>query len=86
MDANSSKKTDSDIGPLASWLTQKQLAEQLDVSQRTLERMRTEGNGPSFSRAGRRIMYHAADVESWLRANRFSSTAKAKHGAGKTAA
>lgn len=36
------------------------------LSERTLERMRTNGTGPPFVRFGRRIFYREVDVEKWL--------------------
>ncbi len=68
-----------DEQPLGHWLTQKQVANHLDISQRTLERMRTDGSGPRFSRAGKRILYRSDDVETWLREHSYVSTAEAKH-------
>jgi Helix-turn-helix domain len=35
-------------------------------SPRTLERWRSEGNGPPYVKVGRRAMYREADVERWL--------------------
>jgi hypothetical protein len=67
---------------LDHWLSQKALALQLDVSERTLERMRATGDGPRFSKAGKRILYRSSDVELWLRGRSFASTAEAKRGAG----
>ena len=66
------------VTPLDQWLTQKTLCAMLDVSERTLERMRAEGNGPRFSKAGKRVLYRAADVEAWLAERSFVSTAEAR--------
>lgn len=60
------------------WLTQKMLSAFLDISERTLERMRSDGSGPRFSKAGKRVLYRASDVNSWLAARSFASTAEAK--------
>ncbi|MFY0610449.1 MAG: helix-turn-helix domain-containing protein [Hyphomicrobiaceae bacterium] len=75
--SNSTSSHDNE--PLDSWLTQRQVAAHLDISQRTLERMRSDGVGPRFSRAGKRILYHRDDVEAWLRKHSFNSTSEAKH-------
>jgi predicted DNA-binding transcriptional regulator AlpA len=64
--------------PHDRWLTQKALCAFLDVSERTLERMRADGNGPRFSKAGKRVLYRSSDVESWLAERSFASTAEAK--------
>jgi excisionase family DNA binding protein len=47
-------------------LTQQQLAAELQVSLRTLERWRQEGNGPAFIRVGRAPRYRRADIDAWL--------------------
>jgi hypothetical protein len=60
--------TDESLADL--WLTQEGLAELLDISQRTLERMRTDGSGP--------VLYRRSDVEAWLQARSFTSTGEAK--------
>ena len=67
-----------DARPLEHWLLQRTLAEQLGLSERTLERMRAEGSGPRFSKAGRRVLYRLEDVEEWLETNSFASTVEAR--------
>ena len=63
---------------LSQLLTQRALADRLEISERTLERMRAEGSGPRFSKAGRRVLYRLEDVEEWLETNNFSSTVEAR--------
>jgi hypothetical protein len=60
------------------WLTQDQLAARLDISVRSLERMRNAGTGPRFAKAGKRVLYRLIDVEEWLAEHSFCSTAEAK--------
>ena len=43
-------------------------------SPRTIERWRSEGNGPAFVKVGRRALYREADVEQWLEQQRRSFT------------
>ena len=62
------------------YLTQSQLSEELQISERTLERMRCEGSGPMFKKAGRRVLYARADVDAWLDSQTYSSTAEMKLG------
>jgi hypothetical protein len=38
----------------------------LMVSTQTLARWRCEGSGPSFHKAGRKVLYRAGDVRQWL--------------------
>jgi Helix-turn-helix domain len=61
-----------------TYLTQKQLADFLSISERSLERQRSEGAGPRFHKAGRRVLYRWDDVEEWLAGRSFASTAAAK--------
>ena len=51
-------------------LTQQQLANELEVSVRTLERWRREGTGPSWVRVGRSPRYRRQDIDRWLEATR----------------
>lgn len=64
------------------YLTSDEAAAQLRISPRTLERMRIDGTGPRFRKAGpglrSRVIYHPDDIEEWLR--QFSYTAVAEYG------
>lgn len=61
------------------FLTQKQLAELLNVSERTLERWRLQGRGPRFVALGaRRRGYRLSDVVDWTSSRTFCSAAEAK--------
>src|SRR5258708_24954761 len=61
------------------FLTQKQVAEVINVSERTLERWRGEGTGPKFVAMGpRRRLYRMSDVDHWARSQTFGSTSEAK--------
>ena len=51
-------------------LTQQQLAEELQVTVRTLERWRREGTGPPWVRVGRSPRYRRQDVDRWLEGTR----------------
>ena len=53
-------------------LTQQQLADELQVSVRTLERWRQEGTGPAFIRVGRALRYRRADIDAWPNQQRRS--------------
>lgn len=59
-------------------LTTPKTAEVLHVSPRTLERMRQEGTGPVYRKAGRRVLYFESDVMEWLNSRSFGSTAEAQ--------
>ncbi len=46
----------------STMLREGELARRWDVSQRTLQRLRTDGQGPAFIRIGGAIRYQMADV------------------------
>ena len=54
------------------------LAEVLQESPRSVERKRSEGTGPEFIKAGRRVLYRPSAVEDWIQRNTFTSTAEAR--------
>ena len=53
-------------------VTQQQLANELQVSIRTLERWRKDGTGPAFIRVGRSLRYRRSDIDAWLTQQRRS--------------
>jgi excisionase family DNA binding protein len=56
--------------------TQREAAEVLRLSERTLERMRLTGLGPAYVKAGRRVLYRQADLETWIAAQLRVSTSE----------
>ena len=46
------------------------------VAPKTLENWRTLGLGPSFIKAGRRVLYDPADIAAWRETNRRESTSQ----------
>jgi predicted DNA-binding transcriptional regulator AlpA len=57
-------------------LSQRQAADFLCLSQRTLERWRVTGTGPAYAKLGRRVAYRQADIEAWITAHVRSSTSE----------
>ena len=55
-------------------LTQSEAARVLRLSERTLERLRLQGGGPLYVKAGRAVRYREADLEAWIAARVVSST------------
>jgi excisionase family DNA binding protein len=47
-------------------LTEAELAGELRVSRRTLQRWRMEGRGPRWIRVGKAPRYRRSDVQAWL--------------------
>jgi len=58
-------------------LTQREAAEFLRISPRSLERWRAEGRQPNFVCVGRRRLYRLADLENFIAAHTVGSTAEA---------
>ncbi|BBK38295.1 hypothetical protein STAQ_33730 [Allostella sp. ATCC 35155] len=48
------------------FLTADEAAALLRLSPRSLEGFRYRGNGPRYSKAGRRVLYRRADIEAWI--------------------
>lgn len=52
----------------------------LRLSISTMERLRSQGGGPTFEKLGTgkrsRVVYRRADLEAWCAANRFTSTSE----------
>lgn len=51
-------------------------AHRLDLSASTLAKMRLSGDGPAYSKLGRRVVYSPQDLEAWIKSNRFQSTSE----------
>lgn len=58
-------------------LRQKEAADHLDVSPRTLERWRVVGGGPRYVKCGRVIRYRMFDLEAWIELQSRSHTHEA---------
>ena len=56
------------------YLNNKQAAEYLGLSPRTLDRYRVKGSGPVYLKFGGRVRYLAADLEAWAENRRRTST------------
>lgn len=55
-------------------LTQRETAILLRLSERTLERLRLQGGGPLYVKAGRAVRYREADLEAWIAARVVANT------------
>jgi hypothetical protein len=53
------------------FIPENKIAAHLSVSVRTLQSWRQSGKGPPYYKAGRRVIYDPAEVETWVR-NRLS--------------
>ncbi|MBN9491704.1 MAG: helix-turn-helix domain-containing protein [Alphaproteobacteria bacterium] len=52
----------------------------LAMSERTLEGLRLRGGGPTFYRLRRSIRYRRCDINAWIEARHYSSTASVDAG------
>ncbi len=72
-------KSDASLS-LEVFLTTNQAAVVLTLSPRTLERMRVEGGGPPFYKAGpgkrSRVLYRYQDLIEWLAPRTFDNTSQ----------
>jgi excisionase family DNA binding protein len=57
------------------FVSTKQLAAQLGLTEVTLCQWRHRGQGPAFIRMGRTVRYRRTDVESWLAARTVGASA-----------
>ena len=58
------------IEVLDGYIPKKDLARQLDVTERTLDRWSALRTGPVRTTVGQSIWYHVDDVKAWLKAQR----------------
>lgn len=47
-------------------LSDRELADILDLTTDTLQTWRTENKGPAFTHLGKRVFYRLADVQAWI--------------------
>jgi hypothetical protein len=55
-------------------LDNREAAELLKLSPRTLEKLRVTGNGPQFRKFGRRVLYAFSDLKDWANARICTDT------------
>jgi predicted DNA-binding transcriptional regulator AlpA len=65
------------------FLDNREAAAFLNLSPRTLEKMRVEGSGPRFHKFGSRVRYAVVDLERWANARAYDSTSDASSGSGR---
>jgi excisionase family DNA binding protein len=50
-------------------------AEYLGIPESTLNQLRSSGGGPPYIKIGRSILYDVHDLDAWIKAKKFKSTA-----------
>jgi len=59
----------------AEFLTDRETADLLRVTIRTMMRWRRDGNGPPYTRAGRRLLYSRREIDAWAAGRTFAHRA-----------
>lgn len=62
------------VGHEQRYLSTKQAAKYLGVSDRKLDRLRIEGGGPAYYKFGKSVRYRREDLDEWARPRRRAST------------
>ena len=57
-------------------LTQREAAQLLRLSERSLERFRVTGTGPRFVKVGHSVRYRETDLEAWIASRVVRSTSE----------
>ncbi len=73
MTAATSNATPAPLDPrplLADYLSRQQLADELRVDLRTLNRWRWQRKGPPATRIAGRVLFKRSDVQAWIEAQR----------------
>jgi predicted DNA-binding transcriptional regulator AlpA len=58
-------------------LTSRDAARMVGLSESTLAKLRLNGNGPSYCKLGRRVVYRPTDLEEWLQSRTTRDTTDA---------
>ena len=56
------------------YLSTKEAADYIGLSDCTLNRMRVTGEGPRYAKLGRRVVYAPADLDAWVEENKRTFT------------
>jgi hypothetical protein len=80
MTANTRQGSAASVLEPQRYLTSEEAARVVRLSARTLERMRVEGTGPRYVKAGpglrARVFYRPTDLYAWIDSNVFQSTSE----------
>jgi hypothetical protein len=58
------------------WKTTEEAAPYVRRSPSNLEKLRTYGGGPRYSKQRGKVLYHTSDLDEWLRSASFASTSE----------
>jgi predicted DNA-binding transcriptional regulator AlpA len=57
-------------------LNTEEASKRLRLAPSTLAKLRLSGNGPTYTKLGRRVVYRQLDLESWVETRKFQSTSQ----------
>jgi excisionase family DNA binding protein len=57
----------------------REAAEYVGIGESTLTNLRVSGGGPRFMKLGKAVRYDVRDLDRWMNANKFKTTAEAKN-------
>lgn len=69
-----------DLNQSRRYLSEKQAANYLNISVKTLQRHRTTGFGPEFAKLVGRVVYDRTILDAWVADNLVNSTIQNKEG------
>lgn len=58
----------------SKWLRTRQAAAYLNISHRTLEKLRSTGGGPSYRKVTGTVLYRMDELDEWIESKTFTST------------
>lgn len=67
----------STVRVLPKVVTAKVAARYVGLSESTLAKLRLNGNGPTYCKLGRRVVYRPADLDEWLQSRTARDTSDA---------
>jgi predicted DNA-binding transcriptional regulator AlpA len=62
--------------PKSERLNTDEAARYCGLAKATLDQLRSKGGGPIYIKLGRRVIYDTADLDQWLAAQKFKSSAE----------
>jgi predicted DNA-binding transcriptional regulator AlpA len=65
------------VSEISKVITVAAAAKFVGLSESTLAKLRLNGNGPTYCKLGRRVVYRPADLESWLQSRTTRDTTDA---------
>jgi predicted DNA-binding transcriptional regulator AlpA len=65
------------MAELSKVMVARDAARLVGLSESTMAKLRLNGNGPTYCKLGRRVVYRAADLELWLQSRTTRDTSDA---------